>query len=709
MVDEDPTGGGNIYRGTTQNVIQVGTMHGSVNIQPSPVLERPHVVPQQLPPSPSPFHAHSATLRILDESMPTGPRREVISGPPGSGKSALVTHWADLRRDAFPDGRIYVNLRGYDATAPLSSIEALTYLLTSLGVPRSHLPDHPGQLAALWRSISYNLKLLIFLDDAADAAQVQPLLTEGPETFTVITSRNKLTELAFISKTRFTYLGPLSPEQAELFLRGFLQPTRGQLDSGDLAELASLCGHLQLALTVAAHRLIKAPLLTVAELNKELREQARILDPVRTVFDSVYATLSAEAGRLFRLIGLAPRSELKIGAIAALTGGTEPATGRTLSELIETNLVAAERAGSFSMHSLLHAYANELARNTAKIAEDDAAADRLGFWYAEAARSVAILTGAIPGGAASGTPTYPSPTRSREAQAWFRTEAPNFTFMLDQLVSRGLTSSAMALCTTLTELYELDVPVEAWYTIARIGLDLATAAGDPLRRAWFLESLGKAFAQTRELAPALVHHEASLELRRQCGDSLGQLRSLSSIGFVHCEAGQLDAATERLSSCLLLARDQKDSGYQGIALMGTGRAALYRGRLLQGAGRRAEFAAALTHLDAALPFLGDVRSEIRRAGAQLDRAEVLARLGRRTQASSAAAEAVGLARAHDDPLLLASALRMSASIAHASGNEREAQAALHEAAALLHAIGDTERALECATVFDLDASDSGRR
>lgn len=682
------------HHGDARDIIQAQAIHGDVNLV-NVHRTRPRPRPRQLPPRPGVFRNQQAALRVLNEPMPPGPCRAVISGQPGSGKTALALHWVNLRRKKFRDGQIYLDLRGHDPARSLSAASALAYLLASIGADQAALPPDAEELAALWRTESYELELLVILDNAADADQVLPLLSEGPDTVTIITSRDALTELRFIAHTRFASIGPLDAEHSVALLRDLIEPLRGPLEQADLEELARLCGHLQLALVVAAQRFAKSPLTSLADLNAELREGERLFAPVRLVFGSAYASLDAGPARLFRNLGLAPAPEASLAAITALSGVDSRAALREVEALLGANLLSTGRPGRFVIHDLLHAYASELAWDADHRQESTAAIARLARWYTRTAREAAKAIGASdrpgidPSAASSPDQTF---VDGAAAHAWYTLEAASLTVLLRQLATLDLREAALEFCVALTELYELISPLEAWFETAKTGLDLATANGDAAREALFLESLGKAGVNAHAYTQALADHEAALALRTAAGDQAGRIRSLNALGILRCRIGNLEEAERDLRECLDLARSAGDGEFEIYAWMNLGLSALCRGRAADLDSASAAYRQALTRLDTALALLDDVEGmHFYRANALQDRAEALLALKRIDEAALNAAEAVRIARGQATAIALAPALRASALVKRAQGDEEGANADLLEAAGALRGLGDYQR------------------
>ena len=298
--------------------------------------EPERIVPRELPPRVPGFTGRSAELkelaRLLDRPGVQGPEPVVITaigGTAGVGKTALAVHWAHQAADRFPDGQLYVNLRGYDPGQPVAAADALAGFLRALGVPGQDIPPGRDERAARYRSLLAGRRVLVVLDNAGSAEQVRPLLPGAPACAVLVTSRDALAGLVAGDGAARLDLDVLPPEEAMALLRSLIG-ARVDAEPAAAAELAGQCCRLPLALRVAAELIASRPAMPLARLAGELADLSTRLDlletggdprtGVRTVLSWSYHHLDPCAARAFRLLGLHPGPDFELYAAAALSG-----------------------------------------------------------------------------------------------------------------------------------------------------------------------------------------------------------------------------------------------------------------------------------------------------------------------------------------------------------------------------------------------------
>lgn len=329
------------------------------------------VVPHQLPAS-THLVGREDEFGRLDDLLRTGDRTVpivVVSGAAGVGKTALASRWAHQVADEFPDGQLYVDLRGFGPDEPVAPMEALSGFLRTLGVARPEELTDQAERSARFRTLMSGRRAVVVLDNARSAAQVQPLLPGAGPAVVVVTSRDVLGELRVRHTSALVRLEPLDATAGVGLLTAGVGE-RAVRQPAAAGRLASLCGGLPLALRIVTERLVSQPSLSIARLVDELDDERARLTAlselgaeanVRTVFSWSYQRIDGIQAAVFRAAGLAPGRGFDANTIAAVTGRPTSSVERALADLDRAHLVTDLGGGRYSMHDLLHAYANEVA------------------------------------------------------------------------------------------------------------------------------------------------------------------------------------------------------------------------------------------------------------------------------------------------------------------------------------------------------------
>jgi DNA-binding SARP family transcriptional activator len=346
--------------------------------------------PAQLPADIAGFTGRDDAVKQLDDVLDSAgdPRSATviatIGGSGGIGKTALAVHWAHRVRGRFPDGQLYLNLRGFDpGSQAMPSGTALRTLLELLGVPPAKLPTTTEAQAGLYRGRLADARMLLLLDNARDAEQVRPLLPGSPGSMVLVTSRSDLASLVAAEGARPLWLEGLDADRARLLLARRLGPDRLAAEPDAVDTIVAACAGLPLALAIIAARAATRPTLPLAALAAELADVGGRLDAltgpdaatdIRAVFSWSYHALGVEAARLLRLLGLHPGPDVGLAAAASLAGLPVPQTRRLLDELCAAHLLTEHAPGRYAAHDLIRAYAVELAQT--EESEDDRFAAR---------------------------------------------------------------------------------------------------------------------------------------------------------------------------------------------------------------------------------------------------------------------------------------------------------------------------------------------
>ncbi|MFJ5226766.1 NB-ARC domain-containing protein [Streptomyces sp. NPDC088400] len=349
-------------------------------------VARASVPPHQLPHCPSGLTGHDRELAALSELLSaadTPSPLAVISGPPGVGKSVLAMRAARRVAAHYPDGQLYVQLRGTTPDVePLYPGEAATRLLRSLSAPVPHLLSDASETATMLRTVLAGRRMLILLDDAASAAQVRPLLPAGNRCAVLVTSRSNLTSL---DGARSVQLRPLPPAEARTVLAQLLGPERVALDPEAVTRLAELCGRLPLCLRVVAARLAARPCWPVAALVERLADERHRLDELSVDDLQIRASLAVSyralprtdevartAVRAFLLFGALRLPETGTTLLADLLKVSPRQAESAVERLVDSHLLESTGPGRYRMLDLVRIFAGE--RAELEMADEVAAA-----------------------------------------------------------------------------------------------------------------------------------------------------------------------------------------------------------------------------------------------------------------------------------------------------------------------------------------------
>jgi tetratricopeptide (TPR) repeat protein len=505
-----------------------------------------------------------------------------VSGTGGVGKTALAVHWAHRVAGQFPDGQLYLNLRGYDPEAPVTAGDALASFLGALGVTGADVPLDLDERAARYRTAVAGRRMLIVLDNAATVQQVRPLLPGTPGAMVVVTSRDSLAGLVALHGARRLDLD-LLPRADALDLLRDLVGARVEAEPEAAATLAVQCARLPLALRVAAELAAARPAAPLSDLVAELAQAQRRLDlldaggdpraAVRAVFSWSVRHLPAPAARAFRLLGLHPGPDTDAYAAAALTGTGVDGARSMLDLLARAHLVHPTGAGRYGMHDLLRAYAAVLAAEQDAEPERRAAVGRLlDYYLAAAAAAVDRMhpaeAGSRPRVAPPGTP-IPALADADAGLAWLDIERASLVAVAAHAAAHGRPDHTVRLAATLYRYLAGGHPTDA-LAIHGHARTAARHAADPAAEAQALTGLGVVHGQLGEHERAAGSFEEALALFRRAGDPVGQARALGNLGTVQERLGRYGPAAGHLRHALALFRQAGDEVGEARALTGLG-------------------------------------------------------------------------------------------------------------------------------------------
>ncbi|SIO85557.1 tetratricopeptide repeat protein [Nocardiopsis sp. JB363] len=571
--------------------VQARDVRGGVHFHTGGSQHSASPVPRQLPADVRGFVNRTGELEVLSNRLPgTGERFEatmhVIVGTAGVGKTALALHWAHRVRDHFPDGQLYVDLQGYGPGLPMAPGQVLEWFLRAFGVATESLPPETEGRAALYRSSLAEKRVLVLLDNAANATQVRPLLPGSADSAVVITSRDRLSGLVARDGAQRLTVRTLEPAQAVELLEYVTVHHRAKDDPREVVELARLCGRLPLALRIAAERAAGHPHMPLSDLIQDLRDESGLwdalatddeeeADAVRTVFAWSYRVLPQEAARLFRLLGLHPGRDFGTGAAAALTDLPTRRTRRCLDTLVGAHLLEQSGADRYRFHDLIRSYAMDQVRDEETPELRSAALERLLTWYLRTAYAAVqvvdsnlrrpepdeILTSHETGSPSGHTDVVF--TDNSDALRWFELEEANLMAAAKVATDQGWDGITWRFPHVLGHF-----PVHGKPWIRMLGHGLAALRRDhhPRAESDLWEGLGIAHLQAGRPDEGIEHHTRALELRRSLGDERGVLMSSNALGLARLRDRGLDRAREDFESSLTAARDLGDRLWEGIAL-----------------------------------------------------------------------------------------------------------------------------------------------
>ncbi|WSA20738.1 tetratricopeptide repeat protein [Streptosporangium subroseum] len=533
-------------------------------------------------------------FRVAATEQPAALTILAVSGTAGVGKTTLAVHWAHHVRDRFPDGQLYVNLRGFDAAGPaMEPAEAIRGFLDALQVPAQRIPPTFEAQTALYRSLLADRRILVVLDNARDVEQVRPLLPGAASCLAVVTSRDRLSGLVATEGAHPLTLDLLSAAEGRELLARRVGAERVAAEPEAVDAIIAQCSRLPLALAIVTARAVMNPRFPLSSLADELRQAHGGLDAfqgsdsatqVRVVFSWSYRILSTEAARLFRLLAVHPGPDIGIGAAARLADVPEDRVRSLLAELVSAHLISEHTVGRYAFHDLLRLYAAERNRDEDGDDERSAATGRLYDHYLHTANAAAqLLYPQLIRLPRSTPPPDPAPADfdgTGSALAWLDAEHVNLVAAVTHAAQHGPRPAAWLLADTLRGYLARRRHSIHWLTVTDAGLGAARAEGDIHGQAALHLSTAHAYHTLGRRRQAIVHLGHTADLSRQAGWEEGQVMAFLNIGSVYGDLGQLEDATENLLRALDLGRRIGSlPHHQVIILNNLGDTERIRGRL----------------------------------------------------------------------------------------------------------------------------------
>jgi len=663
------------------------------------------VVPSQLPADIPDFTGRAEQVEYLCDlfsDVPdgdAGPGAVVVSlvaGAGGLGKTTLAVHVAHRLRTRFPDGQLYVNLRGA-SDQPATPADVLARFLRELAVDGAQVPVSEDERAALYRTRLAGRRILVVLDDARDAAQARPLVPGSVSCGVLITSRNLLPDLA---GGRLVDLDVLDDDEARALLAEIVGADRLGAEPEATEQVLAACAGLPLAIRIAGVRLAARTGWTIQALAGRLADERRRIDEfragdlaVRACFQVSFGSLSAacpgrpDPARAFRLLGLWRGPSISLPAVSALLAEPEDNVADSLEMLVDAHLLQSVAAERYRFHDLLRVYAAEKAEAEETQQDRDEAVLRVLTWYlhtAEAAgRVISPQHARVP--LADGHLVRPPLTFAslEHALDWCETERADLVAAASQAATSGLHEIAWKLPAAAMSFFYRRSHWADWVTTHSDGLSSARILGDRLAEAWMLNNLGMAFGLQRK-EQAVGCFEQALAIYREIGDQQGQARAANNVAQACLRLCRFPEALQAARQSLAVQQQAGDRYGEGIALGNLGDACRELGR----------FDEAIDRLEQALVIfreLGDQHSE---ADSLSDLGNVYLTMGRLGDAVSCLRASLAIWRANGERHGQAATLSRLGLAQQRAGRPEEARELLSEAHFLLAELGDLGQAAE---------------
>ncbi|MFI6108168.1 ATP-binding protein [Streptomyces sp. NPDC051310] len=527
--------------------------------------------------------------RALTEER-AGPVTLLVTGPAGVGKTAFAVHTGHVLASRFPDGRLYVDLRGF-SDEPADPFTVLGAFLRALGVSGGSVPLEPTDRIHLYRSLLAQRRILVVLDNAADALQVRDLMPSGPHCATIVTSRTTLGDVA----GRRLPLGVLDPRSGLVLLREMLGLDRTSAESDSARSIVQTCGGLPLAIWVAGARLAARPHWPLAKVAHALADEQRKLDElavghiaVRASLALTYQAMPPTTRHALCLLSLLPGSDVAAWPLAALLDVDLSEAEGLLDDLVEVHLVEIRSVGTgafrYQLHDLVRLLGRERVEEEMTPEQRAAALTRLlgaSLHLADrAADTLSVDFLGIPQADLAPWRFSPEDTGLLLADplAWFNDEREFLIDVAGQALARDVVAPAVGLATALTTLFQVGSYFDDWERLQNWALKAALHVGDRRSAAKVHRCLGELTTILDRYAEALEHFEQALLLAEGLGPAY-RASAAAGLAYVHRLLGHYSSAVGHFQRAVELARSAANVNCEVYATNGIGVIDLEQGRI----------------------------------------------------------------------------------------------------------------------------------
>jgi tetratricopeptide (TPR) repeat protein len=648
----------------TGGVVQANTI-GEVTLGPSPP---PPQIPRQLPPAPNNFVNRSAELTRLSQlfagqSDSGRPSVTVVSGVGGVGKTAIGLHWAQAHRERFNDGQLYADLSAYRYRGGVEISDVLGSFLRALGVHEHYIPAALAERAALFRTHTASMCLLILVDDVDQAAQVRPLLPGSANCAVIVTSRRRLSGL-LMDGAELVELRPLDSADGASLVAGMVPEHRLSGQQPALRQLVTLCAGLPIALRVAGARLALRHTWSVTHLVEYLSDDRRRLDrlslegehTVQNVLNVGYRDLPAQARKLYRVLGLHPGPDFGSPVVAAAGQLTPESADDSLEMLAEASLVEDLGQDRYRLHDLIRLHARQTAEREWKPATRERVLSRIAEWY---------LTGAVAAdravlgparwrlGRLVGTEWTGVAFTAASAMDWFSNERMNLLAVLRTAAALRWDDIVWQLCEALWAFYHSRKHYADWIEAHELGIESAVRLGDRVVEARMYNQLARAYLELADFDRAGAELDKAMAAARASDEPRAQAVVLESFGVLRREEGRYADAIARFRESRAINETLRDQ--RGIALQ-----SYHLGDALLRSGQAAE---ALGELAGARHIAGRLGDDMTDARIRIVLGSVYQALDRDAEARHELGSAVATMRERRQPIKEAQALEVLVAVA----------------------------------------------